>query len=99
MRAIPAGFSPQAYLALEHQHRIRHEYRLGLVYAMAGGSDAHSRPSINLLTAINLHLRDGHCQFFSVETLDELIAPDGIGVGLAEATDQGGFCQGSLHIP
>ena len=65
MVAIPAGFSPQEYLALEREHPIRHEYRRGLVYAMAGSSDEHSRLSINLLTELNLHLRDGECQFFS----------------------------------
>lgn len=65
MVAIPSGFSPQEYLALEHDNAIRHEYRRGLVYAMAGGSDNHSRLSINLLTEINLHLRRGNCQFFS----------------------------------
>jgi len=32
---------------------------------MTGGSDDHSRLSINLLTEINLHLRDSDCQFFS----------------------------------
>lgn len=65
MIAIPAGFNAQEYLALEREHPIRHEYRRGLVYAMAGGSDDHSRLSINLLTALNLHLRDSNCQFFS----------------------------------
>lgn len=65
MIAIPSGFSPQEYLVLERENIIRHEYRRGLVYAMAGGSDDHSRLSINLLTAMNLHLRDGDCQFFS----------------------------------
>ena len=65
MVAIPSGFSPQEYLALEHDNAVRHEYRRGLVYAMAGGSDNHSRLTINLLTEINLHLRGGDCQFFS----------------------------------
>jgi Uma2 family endonuclease len=60
-----AGFSPQNYLLLEQENTIRHEYRQGLVYAMAGGSDDHSRLSINFLTALNLHLGDGDCQFFS----------------------------------
>jgi len=50
---------------MEQENAIRHEYRRGLVYAMAGGSDNHSRLSINLLTEINLHLRDSDCQFFS----------------------------------
>ncbi|MGB6169353.1 MAG: Uma2 family endonuclease [Geitlerinemataceae cyanobacterium] len=65
MVAIPSGFSPQEYLALERETIVRHEYRRGLVYAMAGGSDDHSRLTINFLTAINLHLRAGDCQFFS----------------------------------
>ncbi|WP_341735259.1 Uma2 family endonuclease [Microcoleus sp. CAWBG640] len=65
MIAIPSGFSPEEYLSIEHENTIRHEYRRGLVYAMAGGSDDHSRLAINLLTAINFHLRDGDCQFFS----------------------------------
>lgn len=56
MIAIPAGFSPEEYLAIEQDALIRHEYRQGLVYAMAGGSDSHNRLCINLLTAINLHL-------------------------------------------
>jgi Uma2 family endonuclease len=65
MVAIPAGFSPEEYLAMEQENSIRHEYRQGLVYAMAGGSDDHSRLAINLLTELNLHLREGDCQFFS----------------------------------
>jgi len=32
---------------------------------MADGSDDPSRLVINLLTELNLHLRDGNCQFFS----------------------------------
>lgn len=67
MVAIPSGFSPQDYLAIEQENTVRHEYRYGLVYAMAGGSDNHSRLSINLLTEINLHLRDSECQFFSAD--------------------------------
>lgn len=65
MIAIPDGFNPEDYLAMERQHPMRHEYRYGLVYAMAGGSDDHSRITINLLTGINLHLRERDCQFFA----------------------------------
>ena len=39
MIAIPAGFSPQDYLAVEQENTLRHEFRYGLVYAMTGGSD------------------------------------------------------------
>ena len=52
---VAAGFSPQEYLAIERENAIRHEYRQGLVYAVAGGSDDHSRIAINFLTALNLH--------------------------------------------
>lgn len=65
MIALPSSFSPQAYLELESESTIRHEYRQGLVYAMASGSDDHSRIAINFLTALNLHLRDGPCRFFA----------------------------------
>jgi Uma2 family endonuclease len=65
MVAIPAGFDPEAYLQLEEQASIRHEFRLGSVYAMAGGSANHNRIAINLVTALNLHFSDDHCQFFS----------------------------------
>jgi hypothetical protein len=54
MIAIPSGFSPEDYLALEPDNTVRHQYRRGLVYAMAGGSDDHSRLYINFITAINL---------------------------------------------
>ncbi|MGD1901477.1 MAG: Uma2 family endonuclease [Geitlerinemataceae cyanobacterium] len=65
MVANPAGFTPAEYLALERQATIRHEFRCGFVYAMAGGSGNHSRIAINLLTAFNLHFADDTCQFFS----------------------------------
>lgn len=64
MIALPSGFSPQEYLDLETQSIIRHEYRQGLVYAMAVGSDDHSRIAINFLTEINIYLRGSDCQFF-----------------------------------
>ena len=64
MIALPSGFSSAEYLELEASSQIRHEFRQGLVYAIAGGSDDHSRIAINLLTEINLHLRGSDCQFF-----------------------------------
>ena len=62
---IPAGFSPQEYLALERQAVTRHEYRRGLVYAMAGSTAPnHNRIALNLTTQLSLHLSES-CQFFS----------------------------------
>ncbi|MGB3300278.1 MAG: Uma2 family endonuclease [Phormidesmis sp.] len=65
MIAIPSGFSSEEYLALERKNAVRHEYRRGLVYAMAGGSDDHSSLTINFLTVLNLHLRGSECRVFS----------------------------------
>jgi Uma2 family endonuclease len=52
MIAIPSGFSSEEYLSLERENTVRHEYRRGLVYAMAGGSDDHSRLTINFLVEL-----------------------------------------------
>jgi hypothetical protein len=37
MIAVPHYISPKDYLDIERQSQIRHEYRRGLVYVMAGG--------------------------------------------------------------
>ena len=64
MIAIPHYIGPEDYLALELQSKIRHEYRQGLVYAMAGGSDNHERIAFNLLKVIDNHLGDSSdCRF------------------------------------
>ncbi|WP_448574003.1 Uma2 family endonuclease [Trichothermofontia sp.] len=65
MIAVPHYISPQDYLDLERHSEIRHEYRRGLVYAMAGGTDNHDRIALNLLSLINLHLGDSACRFHS----------------------------------
>ncbi|MBD2577938.1 Uma2 family endonuclease [Oscillatoria sp. FACHB-1406] len=65
MIAIPAGFNPQDYLALERQQTMRHEYRYGLVYAMAGGSDDHNEITLNLIECLRPTARDRNCQLFA----------------------------------
>ncbi len=65
MIAIPHYITAEEYLGIERQSPIRHEYRRGLVYAMAGGTDNHDRIALNLLSSINLHLRDSNCRFYS----------------------------------
>ena len=61
MIATPSGFSPQDYLILEEENTIRHEYRYGSVYAMAGGSDDHDELSLNLIELLRQKLRDRGC--------------------------------------
>ena len=66
MIAIPHFISPEEYLSIERRSSIRHEYRYGLVYAMAGGTDNHDRIAFNLLKIIDNHLGDSSsCRFYS----------------------------------
>ncbi len=66
MIAVPHYISPQDYLDIERQSQIRHEYRRGLVYAMAGGTDNHDRIAFNFLKVIDDHLGDStDCRFYS----------------------------------
>lgn len=66
MIAVPNYISAEEYLSIERQSQVRHEYRYGLVYAMAGGTDNHDRISFNLLKLIDNHLGDtSDCRFYS----------------------------------
>jgi Uma2 family endonuclease len=56
--------SIEVYLAGEEIAEIRHEYLGGMVYAMAGTSDAHNTICLNLAAALRLHLRGGPCRVF-----------------------------------
>jgi Uma2 family endonuclease len=50
--------SPEDYLAAEATNPIKHEYRDGEVYAMAGGTDAHVTIALNLWALLRAHLRN-----------------------------------------
>ncbi len=65
MISVPHYISPKDYLDIERDTPIRHEYRRGLVYAMASGSDNHARITINLLSFINVHLSSSHCRLYN----------------------------------
>jgi len=65
MIVVPHHISPSEYLIIDRDNPIRHEYRQGLVYATAGGSDAHARIAVNLLTIINPHLRGTSCRLYN----------------------------------
>ena len=66
MIAVPNFIRPEEYLDIERQSSIRHEYRHGLVYAMAGGTDDRDRIAFNLLKVIDNHLGDSsECRFHS----------------------------------
>jgi hypothetical protein len=66
MIAVPHYITSEEYLDIERQSSIRHEYRYGLVYAMAGGSDNHDRIGFNFLKVIDTHFGEGsECRFYS----------------------------------
>jgi Uma2 family endonuclease len=65
MIAVPHYISPSDYLELERDSQRRHEYRYGLVYAMAGGTDNHDRISFNILKEIDRALGETNCRFYA----------------------------------
>ena len=47
---------PEEYLKAEQNSPIKHEDRLGLVYAMAGASNTHVLIAINLVAMFRNHV-------------------------------------------
>jgi Uma2 family endonuclease len=54
----------EEYLKGEELSDIRHEYIGGRVYAMPGVTIAHNRICVNLVTALQNHVKDGPCEVF-----------------------------------
>lgn len=63
--SLPPSWTVEQYLALERTSEVRHEYIDGVVYTLAGGTGAHSRLAANLITALNVALRDGPCGVYT----------------------------------
>ena len=57
-------FSPEQYLSYEEASPIKHEYRDGEVYAMAGASDAHVTIAGNIFAILRNHLRGSGCRIY-----------------------------------
>ncbi|QYX30849.1 Uma2 family endonuclease [Sphaerospermopsis torques-reginae] len=74
--------SPEEYLELEETSSIKHEYRQGQVYAMAGASNTHVVISGNVFAMLRNHLRGKGCQAYisdtkaHIETMDIYSYPD-----------------------
>lgn len=60
-----AVFTAEEYLHLERHSEIRHEFLDGTVYAMSGGSPAHSTICFNLAVIVGSQLRGTNCRGFS----------------------------------
>lgn len=56
------------YLAGELASSVKHEYLGGVVYAMAGASNAHNRIATNTTVALGVNLRGKKCQPVNSDT-------------------------------
>ncbi|WP_341739926.1 Uma2 family endonuclease [Microcoleus sp. CAWBG640] len=74
--------SPEDYLEGEKISPIKHEYRQGEIYAMAGASDAHETICINLVNLLTTHVRGRGCRIYAgnmkarIEQADVFYYPD-----------------------
>lgn len=64
----PRPISIEDYLAGEQTSEIRHEYVAGVVYAMTGGTNAHSQIASNTLVSLGSQLRGSPCRVFNPDT-------------------------------
>jgi Uma2 family endonuclease len=55
----------ERYLAIERQAEFRSEFYEGAMFAMAGASRRHNRIVTNLVTALDIQLRDHPCNVYS----------------------------------
>jgi len=78
----PLHFPPEAYLEWEKHQPIKHEYRDGDVYAMAGASDPHVTITGNLFALLRNHVRRGPCRAYftdmkvRIESINRFYYPD-----------------------
>ncbi len=64
MVASPQYLTPEAYLQLEAESPVKHEYFDGAVYAMAGASDGHVTIALNLAALLRSHVRGTGCRVY-----------------------------------
>lgn len=60
--------SPETYLTGEEDSPVKHEYRDGQIYGMAGASNAHVLIAVNFATALRTHLRGKGCLTLASDT-------------------------------
>jgi len=60
--------SVEGYLAGELASEVKHEYLGGVVYAMAGGRNAHNAIATNILGLLHARLRGQKCRPFNSDT-------------------------------
>ncbi len=63
----PQLVTPDEYLELERKANYKSEYLCGQIYAMSGGSFAHSTITLNIGSGIHVRLIGTPCQAFSTD--------------------------------
>ncbi|MGE0489803.1 MAG: Uma2 family endonuclease [Vulcanimicrobiota bacterium] len=58
----------EEYLSLESTASVKSEYLAGVLYQMAGGSNAHNQLATNAIVALGSRLRGGPCRVFNSDT-------------------------------
>lgn len=56
--------SPEEYLELERKAEFKSEYYDGVIYAMAGATEAHNLIMMNVGTQLNIQLRNRPCKVY-----------------------------------
>ena len=65
MASLPNYYlSPEEYLSHERRAEVKGEYFDGVIYAMAGGSERHNLITGNLVTELNVRLREAPCRVY-----------------------------------
>jgi len=72
--ALRVGMSEQEYLAFERVSAERHEYAHGEVFAMAGGTRAHSLIAGNIQRELGLALLDRPCEVHGPDLRIKIVA-------------------------
>ena len=81
-KANTPHYSHQQYLELEDQNETRSEYHDGEIFAMAGGTEGHSRIAGNLIREAGNAIFDRECSVFEgnlkirIEAANSTVYPD-----------------------
>ena len=60
--AVRSNLSPEEYLAFERSSEQRHEYANGEIFAMSGGTRAHSLTAGNIFRELSTALLERRCE-------------------------------------
>lgn len=65
LASTPGLLTVEEYLAFEETSEIRHEFVGGMLHAMAGGSDRHSRIAVNIIVSLRVASRETPCRVYN----------------------------------